>query len=307
VTPTGAGFKVEFAEESPMLARSVIVATGLLPYAHLPSELSGLPTDLLTHSAEHARLDNFQGRRVAVIGGGQSSLQTAALLNENGADVQIIVRKNSILWEEQIAPEIGLIDRILRPPTYLCEGWACVFYGSPDAFRLMPEGFRVNKTRTTFAPSGAWWLRKRVEGVIDMVMGHKPTSVEAHGSGVRVNLDGPKHKSIEADHVIAGTGFRIDVASLPFLSDEIKGAVKTCANFPVVNRAGESAVPGLYFAGAHTMTSLGPGVRFIAGTFHTSAQLARSVERRGKKGADLTEPTAPLEPLATESASSPAA
>ena len=91
VVPTGDGFKVEFADEAPVLARSVIVATGILPYAYLPAELSGLP-DLITHSVVHDRLDKFSGRRVAVIGGGQSSLQTAALLHEAGADVQVVMR-----------------------------------------------------------------------------------------------------------------------------------------------------------------------------------------------------------------------
>ena len=52
----------------------------------------------------------------------------------------------------------------------------------------------------------------------------------------------------------------------------------------MVNRAGESSVPGLYFAGVPTVVSLGPGVRFIAGTHHTVAQLARSVARRARRG-----------------------
>jgi len=38
--------------------------------ANLPSELSGLPADLVTHSSVHDRLDQFRGRRVAVIGAG---------------------------------------------------------------------------------------------------------------------------------------------------------------------------------------------------------------------------------------------
>src|ERR1700756_5733880 len=38
----GDGFKVEFAEDAPVFARQVIVATGLLPYVHVPGELSGL-------------------------------------------------------------------------------------------------------------------------------------------------------------------------------------------------------------------------------------------------------------------------
>lgn len=284
VTPNGDGFKVEFAEEPAVFARQVIVATGLMPYKRMPGELSGLPGDLVTHSSEHARLDQFGGKRVAVIGGGQSSLQTAALLHEQGASVQIIVRKPQVRWEGMIAPEIGLLDRVKRPPVALCEGWACVAYGTPGIFRLLPKSLRDHKTLTTFGPSGAWWLRDRVEGVIEMLTSRQVRSAEPHGSGVRLHLDGAQPTSIEADHVIAGTGFRIDVSRLSFLSEEIQAGLVKRANFPQVNRAGESSVPGLYFAGAHTMTSLGPGVRFIAGTHHTSAQIARSVARRARKG-----------------------
>jgi hypothetical protein len=70
----------------------------------------------------------------------------------------------------------------------------------------------------------------------------------------------------------------------------------------VVNRAGESSVAGLYFAGAPTMVSLGPGVRFIAGTHHTAAQLARSVGRRGRKEAGPAGLAPPAQPLAASGA-----
>lgn len=117
-----------------------------------------------------------------------------------------------------------------------------------------------------------------------MLTGHQLRSAEPQGSGVLLHLDGPERSSIAADHVIAGTGFRIDVSRLPFLSEGIQAGLETRANCPLVNRAGESTVPGLYFAGAPTMVSLGPGVRFISGTHQTAAQLARSVARRARRG-----------------------
>jgi FAD-dependent urate hydroxylase len=305
VTPVDGGFKVEFAEESPVLARQVIVATGLLPYATIPGELSGLPADLMTHSSVHRRLDQFRGKRVAVVGGGQSSLQTAALLHEEGADVQVIARRKAVVWEGTVPREIGLLDHVKRPPTYLCEGWACVVYGSPDIFRLMPESLRIHKALTTFAPSGAWWLRDRVEGVLDVLTGHGLKSAEPHGSGVRLHLDGPRQSTVDADHVIAGTGFRIDVSRLSFLSEGIQAGLVTRANCPLVDRTGESTVPGLYFAGAHTMVSLGPGVRFIAGTHHTAAHLARKVARRARREAGPTGPEASMQPLAAAAGTGP--
>jgi thioredoxin reductase len=285
VTPDGGGFKVEFAEECPVYARQVIIATGLLPYARVPDELSALPSDLMTHSSVHHRLDQFAGKRVALIGGGQSSLQTAALLHEAGVDVQVVVRGQRLAWEERLDPEVGILGHIRKPHAKLCEGWGCAFYDSPDAFRLLPESVRARIAPKALGPSGAWWLRDRVEGVLDLLTGHRLVSAEPHGSGVRLQLDGPRRTSIDADHVIAGTGFRIDMSRL-FLSEEIQAGLLTSANCPKVNRAGESTVPGLYFAGAHTMVSLGPGVRFISGTHQTAAQLAKSVARRarGKAG-----------------------
>jgi hypothetical protein len=272
-----------------------------LPYTYIPSELSGLPSDLMTHSSMHHRLDQFRGRRVAVIGGGQSSLQTGALLHELGADVQVVVRSPQVIWEEQVAPELRLRDYIMQPPSNLCEGWGCVFYDSPAAFRRLPESIRIRKALTTLGPKGAWWLRDRVEGVVEVLTGHSLRSAQPQGSGVRLYLEGPKRSSIDADYVIAGTGFRIDVSRLSFLSEEIQAGLVTRASCPLVNRAGESAVPGLYFAGAHTMISLGPGVRFISGTHHTAARIARSVARRARGRAFPVEPAAPAasrQPLA---------
>jgi hypothetical protein len=298
VRPAGGGFTVEFAEEAPVFARQVIIATGLLPYAYVPDELSGLPADLMTHSTAHHRLERFAGRRVAVVGAGQSSLQTAALLREAGADVQVVARARHIHWEEQGPEKLTRLGRVKRPPNTLCEGWSCVAYNSPEIFRVLPPALRAFKARTTFGPAGAWWLRHRVEGVIDVLLGHRLTAAEPHGSGVRLHLDGPGPSSIEADHVIAGTGFRIDVARLSFLSEEIVTGLVKRSNSPAVNRAGESSIPGLYFAGAHAAVSLGPGQRFIAGTHHLSAQLAGSVARRARKGPGSATPDAARQPLA---------
>jgi thioredoxin reductase len=302
VTPGADGFKVEFAEAAPVLARQVIIATGLLPHMYIPSELSGLPSDLMTHSSVHDRLDQFSGRRVAVIGGGQSALQTGALLQEAGAEVQVIARTRELIWEEQVPEKLGLLGHIRTPPSKLCEGWGCVAADSPDVFRLLPESVRVRKALNSFGPKGAWWLRDRVEGVVEVLTGHRLKSAEPQGDGVLLRLDGGKESSVTADHVIAGTGFRMDISRLPFMTEEILAGLATRANLPLVNRAGESTVPGLYFAGALTTVSLGPGVRFISGTHQTAPQLAKSVARRGRKGKSRVEPVAARasrRPLAT--------
>jgi hypothetical protein len=282
VKATDGGFRVAFADAEPVTARQVVVAAGVLPHFFVPAELSGLPSDLVSHTADHHRFDSFKGRRVAVVGSGQSALETAALLHEAGSDVQIVARcPDAPLWHPRPV-ELTPLQRIRWPMTKLCEGWKCVLWNSPDVFRRLPQGVRLTKARTVLGPRGAWWLRDRVEGKIDVLSAHELRGAEPSGSGVRLLLNGQKQSSLDVDHVIAGTGYRMDVARLAFLPEGLRTRITTLNGYPVLTRGGESTVPGLYFTGALAAFGLGPSMRFIAGTHNAAGQLARSVAHRSK-------------------------
>jgi len=286
VTVTGinavnGGFRVTFTDAEPVAARNVVMATGVLPYSYVPAELSGLPSELVSHTSDHHRFGEFRGRRVAIVGAGSSALETAALLHEAGGDAQLIVRCPEFpIWGTKPLPLTPLV-RIRE--NKLCEGWKCPLWDSPTAFRRLPKGVRATKARTVLGPLGAWWLRPRVEGVIEILGKTHVRGAEPSGRGVRLLLDGPSRSSLEVDHVIAGTGFRVDVARLAYLPQELRARIATFSGYPVLTRAGESTVPGLYFVGAPAAFGLGPSMRFIAGTHNVAAQLVRSVARRAKK------------------------
>jgi len=272
------GFRVAFADAEPVAAGNVVIATGVLPHVYVPAELSGLPSDLVSHTADHHRFDHFRGRRVAIVGGGSSALETAALLHEAGGHVQLVIRcPDSPIWGGKPLPLTPLVR--LRN-NKLCEGWKCPLWNSPTAFRRLPQGVRATRARTVLGPLGAWWLRPRVEGVIDILEKTHVRGAEPSGSGVRLLLDGPSRSSLEVDHVIAGTGFRVELARLAYLPEELRARIATVSGYPVVTRAAESTVPGLYFVGAPAAFGLGPSMRFIAGTHNVASQLARSVARR---------------------------
>jgi FAD-dependent urate hydroxylase len=278
------GFWVTFADAEPVAARNVMVATGVLPYFYIPAELSGLPSGLVSHTADHHRFDEFRGRRVAIVGAGSSALETAALLHEAGGEVQLIVRcPDSPIWGTKPLPLTPLVR--LRE-NKLCEGWKCPLWDSPTAFRRLPRSVRAAKARSVLGPLGGWWLRPRVEGVIEILGKTQVRAAEPSGSGVRLLLDGPTRSSLEVDHVIAGTGFHVDIARLAYLPEELRARIVTFSGYPVLTRTGESTVPGLYFTGAPAAFGLGPSMRFIAGTHNVSARFARSVARRttGRKG-----------------------
>jgi thioredoxin reductase len=282
IDATDGGFRVAFADAESVTARQVVIATGVLPFAHLPEELSGLPSDLVTHSSEHHRLDRFRGRRVAVVGAGQSALEIAALLHEQGTDVQVIARLPALRWNLPNPAELSPLGHIKRPVTNLCEGWHCAFWYTPAAFRRLPEDMRITKARTVLGPAGAWWLKERFDGVVDVMTGHQVRKAVPEGSGIQLLVEGPEQSVITVDHVIAGTGYRIDLARLSFLPEGLRGRIATVNRYPAVSRVGESSVPGLYFAGAATAVSVGPSARFIAGTHTMSAKLARALARRSK-------------------------
>ena len=274
------GFRVAFADAEPVAARSVVIATGVLPHFYIPAELSSLPSELVSHTADHRQFDQFRGRRVAIVGGGSSALETAALLHEAGGEAQLVVRcPDSPVWGTRALPLTPLVR--LRN-NKLCEGWKCPLWNSPTAFRRLPQDMRVEKARTVLGPLGAWWLRPRVEGVIEILGKTHVRGAEPSGSGVRLLLDGPSRSSLDVDHVIAGTGFRVDLARLAYLPEDLRAGIATRGGYPVLTRAGESTVPGLYFVGAPAAFGLGPSMRFIAGTHNVAGKLARSVARRAK-------------------------
>jgi pyridine nucleotide-disulfide oxidoreductase len=282
VTPVDGGFRVTFADGPPVVSRQVVVATGVLPYQQLPDQLAGLPAELVTHTAQQHDLSVFKGRKVVVVGAGQSSLETAALLHEEGASVQVVARGPRVSWLDPNPEQLSLLEHFTRPVTQLCEGWRCAFWNTPRAFRILPENYRITKARTVLGPSGAWWLRERVDGVVDVMTSRSIREAVPHGGGVRMVLDGPGQPLIDADHVIAGTGFRVDLARLPFLPESLRLSVNTLNGHPLVSRAGQTSVPGLYFAGAPTVLSIGPSARFVAGTYTLPALLARSVARQAR-------------------------
>ena len=272
------GFQVGFADAESVAAKNVVIATGVLPHAYIPAELSGLPSELVSHTSDYHRFDAFRGRRVAVVGAGSSALETSALLHEAGCEVQLVVRQPPV-WGTRALP-LTPLTRLRN--NKLCEGWKCPLWNSPAFFRLLPQGMRVVKAQTVLGPLGAWWLKDRVEGVIETMGKTQVQGAESSGGGVKLLLNGPSRSSLEVDHVIAGTGFRVDIKHLDYLPEELRARIATLNGYPVLTRAGESTVPGLYFVGASAAFSLGPSMRFIAGTHNLTEHLTRSVARRAK-------------------------
>ncbi|MEU6662329.1 FAD-dependent oxidoreductase [Streptomyces sp. NPDC046821] len=273
-------FELKLDSGEQFTARAVVVATGLSGLDHLPRELATAapdgpaPTAAVSHSSQHHDLSRFAGKELIVVGAGQSALETAALAAEAGASVRIVARGKGAVrfgappWEQ---PR-------LRPGTPFGRAWslyALTYY--PHPYRHLPPQARHFLVRRVLGPLGAWWLRERFEGKVrvrevDAILG----SVEADGgAALTVRTPGGRIAELTADHVIAATGYRVDLAAMDFLGDGLRTRITASRGTPRLGAGYVSSVPGLYFTGMLGGSSYGPVMRFVCGTEFASPRLAR--------------------------------
>ena len=139
------GFELTLADGEPIQTRRVVVAAGIAPFAARPPIFDGLSREVATHSVEHGDLARFSGRRVAVVGGGQSAIETAVLLHENGAEVEVLMRAPLLRWVGR-APRDGLVGPILFDRTDVGPALLSHLVAHPRLFAVQIQGI-ANRAR----------------------------------------------------------------------------------------------------------------------------------------------------------------
>jgi FAD-dependent urate hydroxylase len=285
----GDGFLVSLDTGEDIEAGSVVAANGLAGFAYVPAELAAAdpdgpsPVSLVSHSSQHHQLAAFAGRQVAVIGAGQSALETAALLHEAGAGVELIAREPVRFGDPPADPGRQARRLLPTPRTPLGPSWGLYpFSYLPGGFRYLPERARLSLVRKVLGPLGAWWLEDRVTGQFPVHAGYRLQEARQDGGQAAVRLvaaDG-RRLLIRADHVIAATGYRPDVATMEFLSPELRARLQTRSGYPRLSANFESDVPGLYFAGLAAAATFGPLMRFVCGTPFTAGRVSAAAASR---------------------------
>ncbi|MBV8539504.1 MAG: NAD(P)-binding domain-containing protein [Pseudonocardiales bacterium] len=286
-------YEITLADGTAALARRVVVASGVQHFAHLPGTLVALPAQVCTHTCAHDDLRMFAGREVAVVGAGQSALESAALLHESGASVTVLARTPELVWNSAPLPERRSIRRRLREPEApLGSGWSTWFYSTqPDLFRRLSAARRVRTARSALGPAGAYWLRPRVEGKIRTLVGHSVRWAEHEPWGVRLGLrvnggsngavNGGDAAEITVEHVLSATGYRADLDRLIFLDAALRSRVRTLAGSPDVGPDFQSSVPDLYFIGPAVAPTFGPVMRFVYGADYAARAVTRALTTAG--------------------------
>ena len=83
----GGQFRLGLADGKSVLARRVVIAAGVEHFAYVPEPLLPCRPRCARTAARTRTCRCSRGRQVIVVGAGQSALETAALLHENGASV----------------------------------------------------------------------------------------------------------------------------------------------------------------------------------------------------------------------------
>ena len=279
VEQTPGGFRFTLNDGDQVETRRAIVATGLKAFARRVPVLADLPPGCTLHSSDERDFSRYAGERVLVIGAGQSALESAALLNDAGAEVELVTRQRCIYWlagAGHISRESGRMARLLYPPGAvgpLGVNWAVQM---PGLYRALPDGLQHKVFTRALRPAGSGWLRDRFDGVFVMT-GRKITSATEHNGAILVELSSGSPRMV--DHIVQATGYRVSIDGYDFLAPEIRRALRDINGQPALGPGFESSVPGMHFAGAVADLSFGPLMRFVAGTNYTAKSIARAVTR----------------------------
>ena len=226
---------------------------------------------------------------------GVAFLESAALLHEAGATVEVLARAESIYW---LADDADAVNRIpparrerfspSRPPTDVgghLTGWIAA---APDAFRRVPRSLRPTISYRCIRPAGAGWLRPRLADV-PISCGRRVTAAHMRDGAVELRLNDGSSRVV--DHVLLGTGYRIDVRRYPFLADELVADLELVDGYPVLGTGLESSVAGLHFMGAAAAKSFGPIMRFVVGSWYAAPAVARRAAERRQPPISFSFPT----------------
>ncbi len=275
------GYELTLQDGDTVHARRVVIAGGIQPFVNRPKMFDNLPESLVTHTSEQREFGKFRNKQVLVIGGGQSALEAAAFLHAAGARAEVMIRNRTLHW----------LGRAKWVHSKLVE-WA--FYGRadvgpagislvvqrPNVFRRLPRSVQVQWGKRAIRPA----VSERLEAWtrhVPIHTGRFVSQAEVKGEHLRIQLNDGSERIV--DHLILGTGYRVDVTRYPFLSSEVLDRLELVDGYPRLDSGFESSLPGLHFLGAPAAWSFGPLLRFVAGTEFASPKLAKRVLRGMKR------------------------
>jgi cation diffusion facilitator CzcD-associated flavoprotein CzcO len=273
LTRDGQLFRLGLADGREISAGRVVVAAGIMHFLRVPDYVRALPPEKAIHTQHINDVAPFRGKRVVMVGCGQSALEYAALLHEGGAEVEVIAR-GPFLWHSRVLYErTGPARRLFYPPGDVGPPGINWLVSFPNVFNMLPDPLKQPVHKRATRPAGAKWLRPRVEGKIRLTPYTSIVQAIHQDEQITLTLDDETQR--EVDFLILGTGYQADVERLPFMDATLLPQLRTRSGYPELNASYESSIPNLHFVGALAGQTFGPICRFLSGAHFLAHQIAR--------------------------------
>jgi FAD-dependent urate hydroxylase len=274
----GSHFRCVLEDGRSVTSRRVVISAGIESFKRIPDVFAGLRSGQASHCYDGRKVASLVGKRVAVIGAGQSALESAALLHEAGSEVEIIAAISRLRWIGQHSwlHHMGPISKMLYSGYDVGPAGISRLVANPDLVRQIPLRLRDRIRKRAVRPAGSTWLPERLSSVKTST-GRTVGKASSVGDEVHLKLDDGSERSV--DHVLLGTGYSVDIQRYAFLAPELLQVIERRDGYPVLGPGFSSSVPGLHFIGATAARSFGPLLYFVAGTEFAARALTKYVER----------------------------
>jgi cation diffusion facilitator CzcD-associated flavoprotein CzcO len=251
------GFEAVLEDGTTLRAKKVLLAVGFGYFKNLPADLMDiLPAGSFSHTCDLVEFAEFRGKRCLIIGGRQSAYEWAALLNEAGASAVDVSHRH-------------------ETPEFKPSNWSWVkpmvdgMVTSPAWYRNLPAEQREEVNQRFWAEGRLKlepWLKPRiVQDSVKIWPKSQVVSCQQLPAGeFAVRLDtGGRADSVAVDHVVLATGYKVDMAQIPFLSrGNILESLETRGGHPVLDKRFQSNVPGLFITSMAATQDFGPFLAF---------------------------------------------
>ncbi|MBA2675445.1 MAG: NAD(P)-binding domain-containing protein [Ramlibacter sp.] len=260
------GFRARLANGRTIAARQVVVATGVAGTETLPRWAAEFPDPAkVMHSSRAAGFD-AAGKRVLVIGAGQTAAEACIdAAGKGAAAVDMAFRAKAVVYSSM--HDEPTLERQRRE--YLIR----------NAFIYSGEAWRTRNVYTLLPRSIEPVLAPALAACAALKPGTEVVSARLTGGGeVEVAFEAGGVATYDA--VLCATGFRPGIGRLPFALS-LQEPLAHHASLPLLDESGESSTPGMFFTGAWAALRFGPQSNVVFGTEQMVGRLVGRIARLG--------------------------
>jgi hypothetical protein len=134
----------------------------------------------------------------------------------------------------------------------------------PLLFHIGSASLRLLIVEKHLGLFAAFRMKEKIEGRVPVRTNCEIAEAALGGDRVRpcvTRADGMASKR-SFDHVVAATGYRVDINRLEFLDKALRSEIACVKNTPILSTRFQSSAPGLFFVGLVAANSFGPMLRF---------------------------------------------